>query len=356
MPRNGSKKDITAESAIVPKTMRNLRDSIPSNIMAQTLNEEQNSDIPFIPADGQNKEAINIEVPAKFKVDEEADEEDFEDDDTNKTPKTILKKATFALEEEYSQIYVDHKKKNIRPRNLFNPDDDYFYKGEKKPSLFEVKVDREMFEHLNHGDLDEISKNEVAYKIMKEQLRQQQARLIKMKEKKRLKLHTKMLKKYAKRSMEPEELQRFAKLVYHFQLNCCEKRDIPPLIRRIVTNLTCNRHKFMYCPCCKNFNDVDFNPIENITQFMKFVDQELLKWNRIKKGKNADSPKPRSRSSKSKAASRSPSKGRSKTNIKMRNKSVKSFKTNKTTKTNNGKANSEHMEAYDSLDEITDVE
>jgi len=63
------------------------------------------------------------------------------------------------------------RKKIIRPKNLFNPDDDYFYKGEKKPSLFDVKVDKEMYDHLNNNDLNEISKNEVAYKIMKEQLR-----------------------------------------------------------------------------------------------------------------------------------------------------------------------------------------
>jgi hypothetical protein len=37
-----------------------------------------------------------------------------------------------------------------------------------------------------------------------------------MKEKKRLMAHQKMLKKYAKKSMKPEELERFAKYIYHF--------------------------------------------------------------------------------------------------------------------------------------------
>lgn len=154
-----------------------------------------------------------------------------------------------------------------------------------------------MYKHLQRDDLDELSKNEVAYKIMKEQLRQQQARLVKMKEKKRLKVHTKLLKKYAKRSMVPEELERFARLVYHFQLNCAAKRDLPPLLRRIITNLTCARHRFMYCPCCKNFNDVDFNPVENITQFMKFVEQELKKWQKQKRvgGEGRSNSKSKSR-------------------------------------------------------------
>jgi hypothetical protein len=34
----------------------------------------------------------------------------------------------------------------------------------------------------------------------------------------------------------------------------------------------------MYCPTCKNFNDIDFDPMENIMQFIKFVEQEEKKW------------------------------------------------------------------------------
>lgn len=52
----------------------------------------------------------------------------------------------------------------------------------------------------------------------------------------------------------------------------------------------------MYCPCCKNFNDVDFNPVENINQFMKFVDQELKKWSKAKKGEGKGDKDSRSRS------------------------------------------------------------
>jgi hypothetical protein len=57
---------------------------------------------------------------------------------------------------------------------LFNDDHDYFYADDKKYSLFNVDVDKDMYENLNKQGLDEVSKNEVAYKIMKEQLRQQQ--------------------------------------------------------------------------------------------------------------------------------------------------------------------------------------
>ena len=34
----------------------------------------------------------------------------------------------------------------------------------------------------------------------------------------------------------------------------------------------------MYCPSCKNFNDADFNPMENIQKFMKYVESEETKW------------------------------------------------------------------------------
>ena len=61
--------------------------------------------------------------------------------------------------------------RKIRPRNLFNNDEDYFWKGEDKPSLFNVKVSKDLYSHLSKNDLDDISKNEVAYKILKEQLR-----------------------------------------------------------------------------------------------------------------------------------------------------------------------------------------
>lgn len=85
--------------------------------------------------------------------------------------------------------------------------------------------------------------------------------------------------------MEPEDLEKFAKQIYHFQLNCSGKRDVPPLLKRIITNLTCQRHQFMYCPKCKNFDDHDFNPVENIKQFMKFVHQEERKWRAHRQGR-----------------------------------------------------------------------
>ena len=51
-----------------------------------------------------------------------------------------------------------------------------------EPSLFSVKIGKEMFRHLKNDDMDELSKNEVVYQVLKNQLKQQQKKLITMKE------------------------------------------------------------------------------------------------------------------------------------------------------------------------------
>lgn len=62
------------------------------------------------------------------------------------------------------------------------------------PSLFKIQVQRKHLEHLNNDDLDEISKFEVVYKILKDQLRSHQKKLIKMKEEQRQEEKTKKFK------------------------------------------------------------------------------------------------------------------------------------------------------------------
>mmetsp|Transcript_1923 Transcript_1923/g.2743 ORF Transcript_1923/g.2743 Transcript_1923/m.2743 type:complete len:173 (-) Transcript_1923:1853-2371(-) len=50
-----------------------------------------------------------------------------------------------------------------------------------------------------------------------------------------------------------------------------------PELKRIVGNLSCQEHKFMYCPCCKNYEEIDFDPVENIKKFMQYVKEEKEK-------------------------------------------------------------------------------
>lgn len=64
------------------------------------------------------------------------------------------------------------RRRTLKPRNVFNKDTDYFRKAELMPSLFNLEIDKKLYQHLNDDDLDEVSKNEVVYKVLKEHLRQ----------------------------------------------------------------------------------------------------------------------------------------------------------------------------------------
>ena len=55
-----------------------------------------------------------------------------------------------------------------------------FEKIDFDASLFKMRIMREDIEHLSNDDLDEISKFEVIYKILKDQLRNHQKKLIKL--------------------------------------------------------------------------------------------------------------------------------------------------------------------------------
>ena len=53
------------------------------------------------------------------------------------------------------------------------------------------------------------------------------------------------------------------------------QRDLSPELKRIVKNLVCQEHQYLYCPCCKRFEEKDlYNPLENIDKFMAFIQKE----------------------------------------------------------------------------------
>jgi hypothetical protein len=58
------------------------------------------------------------------------------------------------------------------------------------------------------------------------------------------------MKKKKKRLISPIDLSRFARHIKHFELYGSQ-RDLSPELKRIVKNLMCQEHKFMYCPKCK---------------------------------------------------------------------------------------------------------
>lgn len=88
----------------------------------------------------------------------------------------------------------------MKPRNLYNTDTDYFRKIEPEAPVLDLKVQQEDLNHLMHEDLDPISKQEIVYKILKNQLRDQQKKLIVMKEEKRVKKQTKIIKQNQQKS------------------------------------------------------------------------------------------------------------------------------------------------------------
>lgn len=69
------------------------------------------------------------------------------------------------------------------------------------------------------------------------------------------------------------------------------QRDLSPELKRIVKNLVCQEHKYVYCPQCKKYDEVEYDPIENINKFMKFIREEQdkisPKKNKIKKKKDS---------------------------------------------------------------------
>ena len=73
-------------------------------------------------------------------------------------------------------------KTNFPPNNLYRFNERYFHKIKPDPALFQVDVDPLDYKHLIEDDLDEISKMEVTYKILKQQLRDQQKKLVEAKE------------------------------------------------------------------------------------------------------------------------------------------------------------------------------
>lgn len=67
-----------------------------------------------------------------------------------------------------------------------------------------------------------------------------------------------------------------------FEFYGCQ-RDLSPELKRIVKNLSCQTHKFIYCPNCKQYDEVDYDPLENIQKFMKFIKEEQEKLDPKKK-------------------------------------------------------------------------
>ena len=63
-----------------------------------------------------------------------------------------------------------------------------------------------------------------------------------------------------KKKPKPIDLSKFARHIKHFELYG-PQRGVAPEIKRIIKNLTCQEHHFMYCPSCKQYEAKDFDPV-----------------------------------------------------------------------------------------------
>lgn len=107
-----------------------------------------------------------------------------------------------------------------------------------------------------------------------------------MKEEKK-KTHQSPIKKVESNEMK---LNEFVKYIRPFEWYG-PQRDLSPELKRIVKNLVCQEHKYVYCPQCKKYDEVEYDPIENINKFMKFIREEQdkisPKKNKLKKKKDS---------------------------------------------------------------------
>lgn len=88
------------------------------------------------------------------------------------------------------------------------------------------------------------------------------------------------------------KLEEFAKTMKPIEFYGVQ-RDLSAEMKRIVKNLVCQEHSYLYCPCCKRYEETDNDPLENIDKFMKFIKQEQLKLFPVKrKSENKESKRP----------------------------------------------------------------
>ena len=74
------------------------------------------------------------------------------------------------------------------------------------------------------------------------------------------------------------DLKDFAKHIKPFEWYG-PQRDLSPELKRIVKNLTCQEHSYVYCPSCKSYDEKEYDPMNNIKKFMQFIkiEQDKLK-------------------------------------------------------------------------------
>ena len=150
------------------------------------------------------------------------------------------------------------------------------YQPHEEPAYFDINVEKRHAEHLGKKVLDEESKMQVVYRILKDQLRVAKKRLLFFKRqnavetRKAYSLQKKMEKQLeANAKMSPTDRKNgsIADRVREYEREdghrgfefVGSKKGMNPRLKAIVNHLlnTDNRRHNKYCPCCRRYEEGD---------------------------------------------------------------------------------------------------
>lgn len=96
--------------------------------------------------------------------------------------------------------------------------------------------------------------------------------MIDLKEKDKKDQSTKKNKAHMK-MLTDTEISSFCKNIKPFEFYGCQ-RDLSPDLKRIVKNLACQEHQYVYCPGCKQYEEGTLDPVAKMRQFLKYIKEE----------------------------------------------------------------------------------
>jgi hypothetical protein len=66
-----------------------------------------------------------------------------------------------------------------------------------------------------------------------------------------------------KKVVSKDDITKFAQHMKEFEFHGSQ-RDLSPELKRIVKNLACKEHDYIYCTCCKKYDKLDFDSLDKI--------------------------------------------------------------------------------------------
>ena len=171
------------------------------------------------------------------------------------------------------------------------------YQPHEEPAYFDVNVERRHAEHLGKKVLDEESKMQVVYRILKDQLRVAKRRLLFLKRqnavesRKAYVLAKKMDKQAAINATQSvadrkrdgsiaDKVREYEREDGHRGFEFVgSKKGMSTKLKAIVKHLLTsdNRKHNKYCPCCRRYEEGDDPTAEQMGEFLDFIRQQHIK-------------------------------------------------------------------------------